>query len=116
MGYDWILVLMNTLDHTSNYKKKVRDLHAWPCRKLDERLHRAMQEHRLILNPRPPTIPRAHLPTAFPPVMNYRVAMKSYVRDCWICESKLNRLQDVSSETEETSKAGTGEGHGLVGA
>jgi len=40
---------------------------------------------------------------------------KSYVLDYWIGEMKLNRLQDVSSKTEETSKAGTGEGKGLVG-
>jgi len=40
---------------------------------------------------------------------------KSYVRDCWICERKLNRLQDVSSETEQTSKACAGESEGLVG-
>jgi len=39
---------------------------------------------------------------------------KSYVRDYRICERKLNRLQDVSSETEETSKACTGESEGLV--
>lgn len=109
---------MNTLDHTSNYKKGYATCMRGRVVKLDERLHRAMQEHRLILNPRPPAIPpRVHLPTAFPPVMSYRVpVVKSYVRDCWICERKLNRLQDVSSETEKTSKAGTGEGHGLVGA
>jgi len=40
---------------------------------------------------------------------------KSCVRDCRIGEGKLNCLQKVSSETEETSKAGTGHGESLVG-
>lgn len=40
---------------------------------------------------------------------------KPYVRDCWIGERKLSRLQKVSSETEETSKGSTGESHDLLG-
>jgi hypothetical protein len=40
---------------------------------------------------------------------------KSYVRDLLDWRKDVNRLQEVSSETEETSKAGTGHGEGLVG-
>jgi len=39
---------------------------------------------------------------------------KSFVRDYWIRERMLSRLQDVSSETEETSKGSSGESEGLV--
>lgn len=41
---------------------------------------------------------------------------KSYVRDLLNWRKGVNRLQEVSSETEETSKAGTGHGESLVGA
>jgi hypothetical protein len=40
---------------------------------------------------------------------------KSYVRDLLDWRKDVNRLQEVSSETEETSKAGTGHGESLVG-
>jgi len=45
-----------------------------------------------------------------------RIAMrKSFVRDLLDRRKDVNRLQEVSSETEETSKAGTGHGKSLVG-
>lgn len=40
---------------------------------------------------------------------------KSYVRDLLDWRKDVNRLQKVSGETEETSKAGTGHGESLVG-
>jgi len=40
---------------------------------------------------------------------------KSYVRDLLDWRKDANRLQKVSSETEETSEAGTGHGESLVG-
>jgi len=45
-----------------------------------------------------------------------KIAMrKSYVREGLDWRKGVNRLQEVSSETEETSKAGTGHGESLVG-
>lgn len=65
-GYDRILVSKDTLDHTSNYKKRMRPACvAGPCRKT-KRLHRAMQNTMIIPNDLP-TIPLDYTPTAFPP-------------------------------------------------
>ena len=57
------------------------------------------------------------LPTRFSSVMNSRASLraKSCVRDLLDWRKDVDRLQEVSDETEKTSKADTGRGEGLSG-
>jgi len=68
-----------------------------------------------MINPK--AHPRTPLPTAFPSVMNYRISQwgNGTFATCWIGEKDVNRLQEVSSETEETNEAAR-HGESLVGA
>jgi hypothetical protein len=99
-GMIWILVLMNTVDH----------------KQLQEKMHTqdSMEQCKTISQvPRYPNRPSPS--NRFSIVMNYRVSqeIRMFVTLKW--RKEASRLQDVSSESEETSKGCAGKGEGLVG-